>query len=257
MSIDVDALLGELEQFLNRQQFEDDSEGSGSRARTTRKVRKTALDFFGTDITAQARLGKLDPVVGREQQIRRVITILNRRTKNNPVLIGEPGVGKTAIVEGLAQRIVSEDVPDSLLDKRIVLLDLAGMIAGTKYRGEFEERLKKVMAELERDNKTIVFIDEMHLIVGAGAAEGAMDAGNILKPALARRKIQVIGATTTDEYTKHIEKDAALERRFQPVQVPESTVPETLAILKGLRKHYEEFQHVRMSCKAMHRWNSS
>ena len=247
----------ELEQFLNRQQFEDDSEGSGSRARTTRKVRKTALDFFGTDITAQARLGKLDPVVGREQQIRRVITILNRRTKNNPVLIGEPGVGKTAIVEGLAQRIVFEDVPDSLLDKRIVLLDLAGMIAGTKYRGEFEERLKKVMAELERDNKTIVFIDEMHLIVGAGAAEGAMDAGNILKPALARRKIQVIGATTTDEYTKHIEKDAALERRFQPVQVPESTVPETLAILKGLRKHYEEFQR----CIALQLirtcWNSS
>jgi ATP-dependent Clp protease ATP-binding subunit ClpC len=247
MSIDVDALTTELEQFLNCQQYEEDQGGAEGRTRTNRKSRKTALDFFGTDLTAQARSGKLDPVVGREPQISRVITILNRRTKNNPVLIGEPGVGKTAIVEGLAQRIVSEDVPDSLLDKRIMLLDLAGMIAGTKYRGEFEERLKKVMSELERDNKTIVFIDEMHLIVGAGAAEGAMDAGNILKPALARGKIQVIGATTTDEYTKHIEKDAALERRFQPVQVPETTVPETLAILKGLRKHYEAFHGVKVS----------
>lgn len=246
MNVDVDALMNELEQFLNRQQYEEEG-SSESRTRTGRKTRKTALDFYGTDLTAQARSGKLDPVVGREPQIRRVITILNRRTKNNPVLIGEPGVGKTAIVEGLAQRIVSEDVPDSLLDKRIVLLDLAGMIAGTKYRGEFEERLKKVMAELERDSKTVVFIDEMHLIVGAGAAEGAMDAGNILKPALARGKIQVIGATTTDEYTKHIEKDAALERRFQPVQVPETTVPETVAILKGLRRHYEEFHGVKVN----------
>ena len=167
--------------------------------------------------------------------------------KNNPVLIGEPGVGKTAIVEGLAQRIVSEDVPDSLLNKRIIMIDLAGMIAGTKYRGEFEDRLKKVMAELERDKKTIAFVDEMHLIVGAGAAEGAMDAGNILKPALARGKIQFIGATTTVEYTRHIERDAALERRFQPIQVPETTPAETLAILKGLRKHYEEFHGVKIS----------
>ena len=205
------------------------------------------LDQFGTDLTAQARGGKLDPVVGREPQIKRVVTILNRRTKNNPVLIGEPGVGKTAIVEGLAQRIVNEDVPDSLLDKRIVMLDLAAMVAGTKYRGEFEERLKKVMAELEGDKRTVVFIDELHLIIGAGAAEGSMDAGNILKPALARGKIQVIGATTTAEYTKHVEKDAALERRFQPIQVPETTVPETIAILKGLRKHYEEFHGVSIS----------
>jgi ATP-dependent Clp protease ATP-binding subunit ClpC len=248
MSIDVDHLMNELEQFMNKQQYGEEGGDSTETARRGRsKGRKTALDFYGTDITAQARAGKLDPVVGREAQIRRVITILNRRTKNNPVLIGEPGVGKTAIVEGLAQRIVSEDVPDSLLDKRIVILDLAGMIAGTKYRGEFEERLKKVMSELESDRKTIVFIDEMHLIVGAGAAEGAMDAGNILKPALARGKIQMIGATTTDEYTKHIEKDAALERRFQPVQVPEATVPETLAILKGLRKHYEEFHGVKVN----------
>jgi ATP-dependent Clp protease ATP-binding subunit ClpC len=251
MNIDVDGLNAELEQFLNRQQY-DDEEGQGNNNTDTRrrkggKGRKTALDFFGTDMTAEARAGKLDPVVGREAQIRRVVTILNRRTKNNPVLIGEPGVGKTAIVEGLAQRIVSEDVPDSLLDKRIVMLDLAGMIAGTKYRGEFEERLKKVMAELEQDKHTIVFIDELHLIVGAGAAEGAMDAGNILKPALARGRIQLIGATTTAEYGKHIEKDAALERRFQPVQVPEATIPESISILKGLRKHYEEFHGVTVS----------
>ncbi|MDB5166745.1 MAG: clpC [Candidatus Saccharibacteria bacterium] len=247
MNIDVDSLTNELEQFLNRQQFEGSDNQAAGRRTNSKKQRKTALDFYGTDLTEQARNGKLDPVVGRDNQIRRVITILNRRTKNNPVLIGEPGVGKTAIVEGLAQRIISEDVPDALIDKRIVLLDLAGMIAGTKYRGEFEERLKKVMAELEKDNKTIVFIDELHLIVGAGAAEGAMDAGNILKPALARGKIQVIGATTTAEYTKHIEKDAALERRFQPVQVPETTVPETVAILKGLRKHYESFHGVTIS----------
>jgi ATP-dependent Clp protease ATP-binding subunit ClpC len=252
MNVDIDSLNGELEQFLNRQQYEEDGEagslgGNGTRRTATKKVRKTALDIFGTDLTAEARAGKLDPVVGRENQIRRMVTILNRRTKNNPVLIGEPGVGKTAIVEGLAQRIITEDVPDSLLDKRIVMLDLAGMIAGTKYRGEFEERLKKVMSELEKDKKTVVFVDEMHLIVGAGAAEGAMDAGNILKPVLARGKIQMIGATTTEEYTKHIEKDAALERRFQPIQVPETTRSETLAILKGLRKHYEKFHGVKIS----------
>lgn len=246
MNVDIDGLMGELEQFLNRQQY--DEEASTDRRRGGKKQRgKSALEFFGTDVTAEARAGKLDPVVGRDAQIRRVVTILNRRTKNNPVLIGEPGVGKTAIVEGLAQRIVAEDVPDSLIDKRVVMLDLAGMIAGTKYRGEFEERLKKVMSELTDDKKTIVFIDELHLIVGAGAAEGAMDAGNILKPALARGKIQLIGATTTAEYTKHVEKDAALERRFQPVQVPETTIPETLAILKGLRKHYEDFHGVNVN----------
>ncbi len=247
MNVDVDFLTNELEQFLNRQQFDGESEASTEHRRRGGKQRKTALDFFGTDLTAQAKQGKLDPVVGREPQIRRLVTILNRRTKNNPVLIGEPGVGKTAIVEGLAQRIVSEEVPDSLLDKRLVMLDLAAMIAGTKYRGEFEERLKKVMGELENDNRSIVFIDELHLIVGAGAAEGAMDAGNILKPALARGKIQLVGATTTAEYTKHIEKDAALERRFQPIQVPEATLPETIAILKGLRKHYEDFHNVKVS----------
>jgi ATP-dependent Clp protease ATP-binding subunit ClpC len=245
MNVETDGLMQELESFLNKQQ----SSGSNlaEAQKPGRKQKKTALDFFGTDLTAQARKNKLDPVVGRENQIRRVITILSRRTKNNPVLIGEPGVGKTAIVEGLASRIIAEDVPDSLLDKRIVMLDLAAMIAGTKYRGEFEERLKKVMGELEDDKNTIVFVDELHLIVGAGAAEGALDAGNMLKPALARGKIQLIGATTTDEYTKHIEKDAALERRFQPVQVPETTETETVAILKGLKKHYEKFHSVNIS----------
>lgn len=247
MHADVEGLSSELEQFLNRQQYEEEQGAQAEGRRTAKKGRKTALDTYGTDLTAEAKSGKLDPVVGRDDQIRRVITILNRRTKNNPVLIGEPGVGKTAIVEGLAQRIAKEDVPDSLLDKRIVMLDLAGMIAGTKYRGEFEERLKKVMADLEKDNRTIVFIDELHLIVGAGAAEGAMDAGNILKPSLARGKIQLIGATTTSEYTKHIEKDAALERRFQPIQVPETNRAETIAILKGLRKHYEQFHGVTIS----------
>ncbi len=247
MNVGVDTLITELEVFLNKQQYEESSNLAEGQRKRVKKQRKTALDFFGTDLTAEARSGKFDPVVGREVQTKRVITILNRRTKNNPVLIGEPGVGKTAIVEGLAQRIVTENVPDSLLDKRIIMLDLAGMVAGTKYRGEFEDRLKKVMAELENDKKIIVFIDELHLIVGAGAAEGAMDAGNILKPALARGKIQLIGATTTTEYTMHIEKDAALERRFQPIQVPEATTPETLAILKGLRKNYEKFHNVLVS----------
>jgi ATP-dependent Clp protease ATP-binding subunit ClpC len=249
MSVDVDQLAAELENFLNQQQsheeFSRDEEASVRTAK--RKGGKSALDTYGTDLTNLARTGKLDPVIGRDAQISRVVTILNRRTKNNPVLIGEPGVGKTAIVEGLAQRIAAEQVPDSLLDKRVVMLDLPGMIAGTKYRGEFEERLKKVIAELIDDKKTILFIDELHLIVGAGAAEGAIDAGNMLKPALARGKLQLIGATTTNEYTKHIEKDAALERRFQPVTVPETTPQETLAIMKGLRKHYEEHHSIKIS----------
>lgn len=248
MSVDTDRLTDELEQFLQKQQYDSEQAGAKHTAtRTRKKSGKSTLEHFGTDLTAMAADGKLDPVIGRDEVVRRVITILNRRTKNNAVLIGEPGVGKTAVVEGLAQRIIAEDVPDSLLDKRIVMLDLAAMIAGTKYRGEFEERLKKVMAELESDRSVIVFIDEMHLLVGAGAAEGAIDAGNILKPSLARGKIQVIGATTTNEYHKHIEKDAALERRFQPVVVSETTKIETLAILKGLRNNYEQFHGVVIS----------
>ena len=243
LNINVDILAAQLENFLHKQ-----SQEGPAGVKTKRKsAGKSALDYFGTDITDMARQGKLDPVVGRETQIKRMITILNRRGKNNPVLIGEAGVGKTAIVEGLAQKIIAEDVPDSLLDKRIVMIDVAGMVAGTKYRGEFEERLKKVMAELQEDKKTIAFIDELHLIMGAGSAEGSLDAGNILKPALARGKIQVIGATTTDEYRKHIEKDAALERRFQPVIVPETNQAETLAILRGLKSHYEKFHGVEIS----------
>ncbi len=247
MDVGVDSLINELESYLNRQHYDS---GETSNARTRRRGRRpggSALDYFGTDLTAKARAGELDPVIGREDQLKRMITILGRRTKNNPVLIGDPGVGKTAIVEGLAQRIVAEEVPDILLERRIVMLDLAAMIAGTKYRGEFEERLKKVLEELAEDRKTIVFIDEMHLLIGAGAAEGAMDAGNMLKPALARGAIRMIGATTMDEYNKYIEKDAALERRFQPVIVPEATSAETIAILRGLKKHYEDFHGVEIS----------
>lgn len=246
LNVDVNTLSEQLEQFLNNQSFESNNRTTDTTIRR-RKGPKSPLDIFGTDLTDMARTGKLDPVVGRDNQINRLITILNRRTKNNPVLIGEPGVGKTAIVEGLAQRIVSENVPDSLLEKRVVTLDLPGMIAGTKYRGEFEDRLKRVISELSEDDKTILFIDELHLIVGAGAAEGAIDAGNMLKPALARRKLQLIGATTTQEYTKHIEKDSALERRLQPIVVPETNPVETLAILKGIRKHYESHHDVIIS----------
>lgn len=247
MNIDVDNLTSDLEEYLSRHAGESSGgEGNGTRTKTRKRPgnRVGALDFFGTDLTDMAKKGDLDPVVGRDDQISRVITILSRRTKNNPVLIGEPGVGKTAIAEGLAQRIADDKVPDSLLDKRIVTLDISGMIAGTKYRGEFEERLKRVMAEIAEDQNIIVFIDEIHLLVGAGAAEGAIDAANILKPVLARGKMRVIGATTLDEYSKHIEKDKALERRFQTVMVPEPKRAEVLNILTGLKSHYEEFHGV-------------
>ena len=211
-----------------------------------------ALERYGRDLTAMARQGKLDPVIGRDDEIRRVIQVLSRRTKNNPVLIGEPGVGKTAIVEGLAQRIIRGDVPEGLKDKRIVALDMGGLVAGAKYRGEFEERLKAVLKETtESAGEVILFIDEMHTIVGAGAAEGAVDASNILKPMLARGELHCIGATTLDEYRKHVEKDAALERRFQPVLVDQPTVEDTISILRGLRERYEVHHGVRIKDSAL------
>ncbi|WP_330656263.1 ATP-dependent Clp protease ATP-binding subunit [Alkaliphilus flagellatus] len=209
------------------------------------------LNQFGRDLNELAREGKIDPVIGRSKEIDRVIQVLSRRTKNNPCLIGEPGVGKTAVAEGLAQKIVEGNVPELLKDKRVVTLDLASMVAGAKYRGEFEDRLKKVMEELRTATNVILFIDEMHTIIGAGAAEGAIDAANILKPALARGEIQVIGATTLDEYRKHIEKDAALERRFQPITVDEPTVEDTIKILEGLRDKYEAHHGVKITDEAL------
>ncbi|BFL38813.1 ATP-dependent Clp protease ATP-binding subunit [Agathobaculum sp. NSJ-28] len=212
---------------------------------------KDALTQFGRDLTAAAREGKLDPVIGRAKEIQRVIQILSRRTKNNPALIGDPGVGKTAVVEGLAQKIVAGDVPETLKNKRVISLDLTGMIAGTKYRGEFEERIKKVIEELTAKKDTILFVDEMHMLMGAGAAEGAADAANILKPALSRGEVQVIGATTLDEYRKNIEKDAALERRFQPVQIDEPTPEDAVEILKGLRDRYEAHHRIKIPDEAI------
>jgi len=216
-----------------------------------RSSKTPTIDQLGIDMTAQARGGQLDPIVGREDEIERVLQVLSRRRKNNPALIGEPGVGKTAIVEGLAQRIVTGEVPENLLGKRLLTLDIGSLVAGTKYRGEFEERLKKIIEEIRTSGDCVLFIDELHTIVGAGAAEGAVDAANILKPALSRGEIQTIGATTLDEYRKYIERDAALERRFQPITVRESTVEETIEILGGLRERFEEHHRLKITDAAL------
>ncbi len=239
LGVDLDRARREV---MNLQEHEGQSAPSSSRSQ---RSRTPTLDEFGRDLTEMARQGKLDPVIGRHGEVERVMQILARRTKNNPVLVGPPGVGKTAIVEGLAQRIIHGDVPDALRNKRIVSLDLAGLVAGTKYRGEFEERMKRVLEEVRKaQGEVVLFVDELHTLVGAGAAEGAIDASNIMKPALARGELQCIGATTMDEYRKYIERDAALERRFQPVQVREPSPEEAVQILKGLRDRYESHHRV-------------
>ena len=247
MGIDPQKLLADISKMLS-----EEAPGAAGEPKNTSNYSNTpTLNQFGRDLTEMAREAKFDPIVGRDKEIERVIQILSRRTKNNPCLIGEPGVGKTAIAEGLAQKIVAGNIPEMLKDKRVVTLDLSSMIAGAKYRGEFEERLKKAMEEIRKAGNVILFIDEMHTIIGAGAAEGAIDASNILKPSLARGEIQVIGATTINEYRKHVEKDAALERRFQPITVGEPTKEEAVEILKGIRDKYEAHHSVKITDGAL------
>ncbi len=257
----IDGLLSELDRFLQKsmdqgmnyfgEEYQEPSPGQFGRNFPRHDDKNKIFEAYSVDFTEKAKKKEFDPIIGRKKELSRVISILNRRTKNNPVLVGEPGVGKTALAEGLAQKIVAEDVPEQLMGKRILMLDMANVIAGTKYRGEFEERLKKIVEGLKENKDIILFIDEMHTIVGAGAAEGAIDAANILKPALSRGEIQVIGATTFDDYRKHIEKDAALERRFQPVTVTEPNQEETLAILKGIRRNYEEYHKVKITDESL------
>ncbi|MBR4240987.1 MAG: ATP-dependent Clp protease ATP-binding subunit, partial [Eubacterium sp.] len=248
LGVDENASLEELAQSLGNGNTD---ESNGAKQGKKGKSKTPTLEEFGKDLTEMAKQGKIDPVIGREKEIQRVIQILSRRNKTNPCLIGEPGVGKTAIAEGLALKIVSDEVPELLRNKKIVALDLTSMVAGTKYRGDFEERIKKAMEEVRQAKDVILFIDEVHTIIGAGAAEGAVDAANILKPSLARGEIQVIGATTIDEYRKNIEKDAALERRFQPVTVGEPTEEEAIEILKGLRDRYEAHHKVKITDEAI------
>ena len=245
LGVNLERVRAETTRILAQTQPQQAASGGSRQARTP------TLDQLGVDLTSMARNGQLDPIVGRDTEIERVIQILSRRTKNNPVLIGEPGVGKTAIAEGLAHRIVEGDVPESLLGRRMLTLDIGLLVAGTKYRGEFEERLKKVIEEIKNSGNCILFIDELHMLVGAGAAEGAVDAANILKPALARGEIQAVGATTLDEYRKHIERDAALERRFQPIRVDEPVVEDTIEILRGVRSAYEEHHKLKISDEAL------
>ena len=250
VGVDPRKMYASVQQKLSETSPHTVTSGAGTPNKENKKTGKT-LEEFTRDLTEAARQGKLDPVIGRDKEIQRVVQILSRRTKNNPVLIGEPGVGKTAIAEGLAQRIASADVPEDLLNKKLLSLDLSGMVAGTKYRGEFEERIKNALDEVKKDGNVILFIDELHTIVGAGSAEGAVDAANILKPALSRGEIRVIGATTLNEYRKYIEKDAALERRFQPVTVGEPTPEDTIAILKGLRDKYEAHHKLTITDEAL------
>ncbi len=248
LALDLNKVRNEILELLGQGIPSQAAAGPGA---AKAKSKTPALDAFGRDLTRLARDGKLDPVVGRKNEIERVVQILSRRTKNNPVLLGEAGVGKTAIVEGLAQQIVTGNVPELLRDKRLVIIDLALMVAGTKYRGQFEERIKAVMEEIKRSENVVMFIDELHTLVGAGGAEGAIDASNILKPALSRGEAQCIGATTFDEYRKYIEKDAALERRFQTIMVDPPSVKETIEILKGLRDKYEAHHKVKFTDEAL------
>ncbi|MCU0482949.1 MAG: ATP-dependent Clp protease ATP-binding subunit, partial [Chloroflexi bacterium] len=245
LGVNLDKVRHEVIRVLSQ------SSAAGPAQEAKRSSKTPTVDQLGVNLTDAARSGKLDPVIGREKEIERVIQILSRRTKNNPALIGEPGVGKTAIAEGLAHRIVANDVPETLLNKRVLTLDIGSLVAGTKYRGEFEERLKKIIEELRSTNDAILFIDELHTLVGAGAAEGAIDAANILKPALSRGELQCIGATTLDEYRKYIERDAALERRFQPVMVDEPTLEQTVEILFGIRERYEQHHKVAITDEAV------
>ena len=250
LNVEVPKIYSEIAKVINEEESDQEIKRDINKVRGSYSA-TTVLNQFGEDITVQAEDGKFDNIIGREDEIERIIQILSRRTKNNPCLIGEPGVGKTAIVEGLAERIVSGEVPENLKDKRIVSIDISGMVAGAKYRGDFEERIKKVLNEVKKVGDVILFIDEIHTIVGAGAAEGAIDAANILKPSLARGEIQLIGATTIEEYRKYIEKDSALERRFSPVDVGEPTEAETIEIIKGIRDRYEAHHNVKITDEAI------
>ena len=251
LNVDPQKLYNEIVKVLNEDDITSNNGKSSSYSQKGSYNQTTTLNQYGTDLTKKAEEGKLDPVIGRKDEIERVIQILSRRNKNNPCLIGEPGVGKTAVVEGLAQKIVVGDVPELLKDKRVVTLDISGMVAGAKYRGDFEDRIKKVLNEVKKAGDVILFIDEIHTIVGAGSAEGAVDAANILKPLLARGEIKVVGATTLNEYRKYIEKDSALERRFSPVNVQEPTAEDTIKILEGIRDKYEAHHNVKITEEAI------